>query len=138
MTGQILLDTGPLVAALDASESHHEWVVAQLKSIRPPLLTCEAVIAEACQIVRRSDRALEQIGEFVTGGTIICRSVLPDASERVFSLMRKYRDLPMSLADACLVHLVESLPGGTLFTLDAHFRIYRQHNRRVIPTVAPW
>lgn len=138
MTGPVILDTGPLVAALDSSESHHEWVVAQLKTIRTPLVTCEAVIVEACHIVRSSRRAVAEIGQFIAGGMIACWPVLPDASGRVFDLMRKYRDLPMSLADACLVHLVEQQPGSAVLTLDAHFRIYRQRNRRVIRTVGPW
>ena len=52
-------------------------------------------------------------------------------------LMERYRNVPMSLADACLVRLVERTVGGTLFTLDSNFRIYRQKGRRLIPLLAP-
>ena len=57
--------------------------------------------------------------------------------DRVFSLMRAYRSVPMSLADACLVGLLESLPDGHIFTLDRDFTIYRQHGRRQIPLITP-
>ena len=48
MKRQVILDTGPLVALLDARDRHHAWAVAQWADIEPPLLTCESVISEAC------------------------------------------------------------------------------------------
>jgi predicted nucleic acid-binding protein len=53
------------------------------------------------------------------------------------ALMRRYRDRPMSLVDACLVRMAEMHPGGTIFTLDADFRIYRRHGNKVIPVLMP-
>jgi uncharacterized protein len=53
------------------------------------------------------------------------------------ALMRRYRDRPMSLADACLVRLAELHPGGAVFTLDGDFRIYRRHGNKVIPVLMP-
>jgi len=77
------------------------------------------------------------VGAYLSRGVIECRGALSDDGGRVFDLMRKYRDVPMSLADACLVYLVEIVEDSIVFTLDAHFNIYRQLNRRVIPTIAP-
>lgn len=57
--------------------------------------------------------------------------------EALWKLMRKYEDLPMSLADACLVRLAELNPGASVFTLDAHFRVYRKHGRQQIPVIMP-
>jgi uncharacterized protein len=51
--------------------------------------------------------------------------------------MRRYRDRPMSLADACLVRLAELHQGGIIFTLDTDFRIYRRHGNKVIPVLMP-
>ena len=51
--------------------------------------------------------------------------------------MRRYRNVPMSFADACLVRLVELTENGSILTLDSDFRIYRQSNRRVIPLLMP-
>ena len=53
------------------------------------------------------------------------------------TLMRRYRNRPMSLADACLVRLSELHPGGRVFTLDSDFRIYRRHGNKVIPVLMP-
>ncbi len=52
MYRQVLLDTGPLVALLNRRDSFHEWTKLQWKQIEPPLLTCEAVIAEACFLLQ--------------------------------------------------------------------------------------
>ena len=57
--------------------------------------------------------------------------------ERIRALMKKYRDQPMSLADACLVRMAERHPGRTVLTLDADFHIYRQHKRDTIPVIMP-
>ncbi len=52
-------------------------------------------------------------------------------------MIRKYKDLPMSLADASLVRLAERHSGSSVFTLDSHFRIYRKHGRQQIPVIMP-
>lgn len=51
--------------------------------------------------------------------------------------MRRYRDRPMSLADACLVRLAELHSGAKVFTLDSDFRIYRRHGNKTIPLLMP-
>ena len=51
--------------------------------------------------------------------------------------MQKYGDVPMSLADACLVRMTEILSNSLVLTTDAHFRIYRRHSRQVIPCAMP-
>jgi predicted nucleic acid-binding protein len=53
------------------------------------------------------------------------------------ALMRRYRNRPMSLADACLVRLSEIHTTAEVFTLDSDFRIYRRHGNRVIPVRMP-
>ncbi|MGA7304516.1 MAG: PIN domain-containing protein [Rhodothermales bacterium] len=138
MTDKVIIDTGPLVAMLDADESHHDWAIQQLKTIQLPFLTCEAVIAETCYLLRRHARAVAEVGSFVDRGQIVCRFAFQESCDRVFARMRKYRDTPMSFADACLVCMVEDVPSSSVFTLDSDFQTYRQANRRVIPTIAPW
>jgi hypothetical protein len=51
--------------------------------------------------------------------------------------MQKYADLPMTLADACLVHMTEALADPVLLTTDTDFRIYRRRNRQIVPCVMP-
>jgi len=55
----------------------------------------------------------------------------------VIALMRKYGDLPMSLADACLVRMAEVWPGAEVLTLDRDFLVYRMSSRRMVPTRMP-
>ena len=57
--------------------------------------------------------------------------------EAVLRLMGKYADMPMSLADACLVRMTETFSDPVLLTTDSDFRIYRRHSRQVIPCVMP-
>ena len=54
MIGRVLLDTGPLIALLDRRDQHHAWVQSQFTQIVPPLLTCEAVLTEACHLAPRT------------------------------------------------------------------------------------
>jgi len=55
----------------------------------------------------------------------------------VLRLIQKYADVPMSLADACLVRMTETLADPIVLTTDADFRIYRRHSRHVVPCVMP-
>jgi predicted nucleic acid-binding protein len=55
--------------------------------------------------------------------------------DRTATLMDKYGDVPMDLADASLVAAAESLSHRRIFTLDRHFHIYRLANRSVLETV---
>jgi predicted nucleic acid-binding protein len=51
--------------------------------------------------------------------------------------MKKYADVPMSFADACLVRMTETMANPLLLTTDNDFRIYRRHSRQIIPSVIP-
>jgi predicted nucleic acid-binding protein len=133
--GSIILDTGPLVAFLDRRESHHNQVVKEFKSLAFPLYTCEPVITETCFIMKRLPLALEQLGSWIDNGIIRINFSMENHSAKIFSLIKKYADLPMSLADACLVSMFEESQESKVFTLDGHFQIYRTSSRRVIKTI---
>ncbi len=64
-------------------------------------------------------------------------NVLEDEADAVGRLMRRYANVPMSLADACLVRIIERTENASLLTLDSDFRIYRQKGRRLIPLITP-
>ena len=51
--------------------------------------------------------------------------------------MAKYHDIPMSLADACLVRMAELLPDPVVLTTDSDFAVYRRFGRRVVPYLSP-
>lgn len=138
MIGQVIGDTSAIVSVLRAREQYHDWAVATLREIPKPLVTCEAVIAEACFLVGggkgKTTVVLDQIAE----GIIEIDFSLTDEIERVTELMSKYRSVPMSFADGCLVRMAEVLADSAVFTLDKDFLVYRKNVRQIIPVIMPY
>jgi len=137
MITNVALDTGPLVAFLDRQDQYHNWARDQFKQIKPPLLSCEPVISEACFLIRSLPRAVDQIEHYLHEGVISLDFSLRQNVERPFALMRKYSQMPMALADACLVCMAEQIRGCRVLTVDTDFRIYRLPSRRLIPVLMP-
>jgi len=133
----ILLDTGPLVTFLASGLKHHDWVCKQWQRLHPPFITCEAVLTEAAFLLKREGREADALFVLLERGVLRIGMEMEDQLPDLRVLMRRYRDRPMSLADACLVRLAELHPGGVIFTLDADFRIYRRHGNKVIPVLMP-
>jgi predicted nucleic acid-binding protein len=133
-----LLDTGPLVAALDRRESHHRWATGIFEELREPMWTCGAVLSETSFLLDQYPPAVARLRGLVLDGVI--RPVTEDAPlwNRALALMERYANVPMSFADACLVALAESTPGARLFTLDRDFLIYRQHDDKPLTLLAPF
>ncbi|MHC4470166.1 MAG: type II toxin-antitoxin system VapC family toxin [Planctomycetota bacterium] len=134
---RILLDTGPLVAFLNRRDTFHDWVSEFLTTVSPPLLTCEAVVTEACFILRRLEGGPRAALDLVARGIVRPTFRLEQEIEAVSSLVKRYADVPMSLADACLVRMTELERASKVLTLDRDFRIYRRNRRRVIPVIMP-
>lgn len=137
MTHPVLLDTGPLVAFLNSRDAHHDWTKQQWALIKPPLLTCESVLAEACYLIRNSHGGVENVFQLISRGILRINFDLAAEAEQVGQLIERYSNIPMSLADACLVRMAEQLPRATVLTLDSDFRFYRTRDRRVISTIMP-
>lgn len=134
---RVLADTGPLVAYFNRRDRWHRWVVEQMAALQPPLVTCEPVLTEACFLIQSSGGKPEELVTWLTRGVLeIGIDVESDAAE-IARLMRRYRDTPMSLADACLVRLTERIPDCRLLTLDSDFRHYRRSGRHAIPLLTP-
>ena len=126
----VLLDTGPLVALLDRSEEHHEACADLIPSLEGPLVTCEAVIAESCYILRHLRGAPEAVLQNVEQDVFLIPFRLRPSAPAVRNLMRKYRTVPMDFADACLVCLADELGTGRILTLDGGFTIFRWGRNR--------
>lgn len=132
-----LLDTGPLVAFLNRRETHHVWARDEFACIKPPMLTCEAVLAEACWLLRDLPGGPQAVLELVAREIVKAPFRLESDVAMVRRTMARYDNLPMSLADACLVRMAELHDGAEVLTLDRHFRIYRLPNRHTIPVRMP-
>lgn len=126
----ILLDTGVIVALLDQSEHHHLRCVEVVSDVAGPLVTCEAVIAEACYLLRHTHGAPEAIIKNVVNGVFQIPVRLVDRAASIEQLLKNYRDVPMDLADACLVDLADQVDTAQILTLDSDFEIYRWRSRR--------
>lgn len=137
MTPEALLDAGPLVAFLDRRDIYHEWAKEQFAALRPPLLTNEPVLAEACHLLRRIAGGSAAVIALVKSGAVRASLRLADHATEIESLLRKYHSVPMSLADACVVRMAELHPRCRVLTIDADFRVYRRQGRKVIPTTMP-
>jgi predicted nucleic acid-binding protein len=132
-----LLDTGPLVSLVRRRDDYHAWAASLVGSLTPPLLTCEPVIAEACYLVRELKDGGCTVLDLVAQGVLRIDFSIMEDIESLKTAMRKYEDIPMSLADACLVRMAEKAEGASVITLDSDFRIYRVRGRQVIPTIMP-
>src|SRR5437016_1496308 len=135
MARTVLADAGVLVGLIDARDQYHFWARAQAKEVRSPWFTCEAVLSEAFLLVGPGGR--EGVSALLRKGFVELAFELEPALDTVLSLMEKYRDVPMSLADACLVRMTEILPDPLLLTTDSDFRVYRRHGRQVVPAMMP-
>jgi len=134
----ILLDAGPLVAFFREGDANHDWALAQFAEPGAlPFLSCDAVVAEASYLLRRERPGGWGVLELAAKGALRLPFAIGEHAEEISRLMRKYADVPMSLADACLVRMAELYPDSAILTLDRDFRLYRKHGRRALPLIMP-
>lgn len=134
----VVVDTGPLVALFNRRDRHHVWAVERFKELKPPLSTCEAVHAEAAHLLRAVPGGTAKLFALLARGVVEVDFSLQAEHERVARLMTKYEDVPMALADGCIVRKTELVPSSTVWTLDRDFTVYRRNGRQRIPLLAPW
>ncbi len=133
----IILDSGPLVAYLASDEQHHDWATAQFKKFDGAVITCEAVISEAWFLLRHSPKHLRRLQAMLADGVFDLRFHLEDEAIEVRTLMDRYENVPMSLADACLVRLSEIHSRIPVVTIDSDFLVYRRHGKQMIQIISP-
>jgi predicted nucleic acid-binding protein len=132
-----ILDTGPLVAYLSPHDYFHSWASSQFDLTNGRPVTCEAVLTEAFFLLRAHHQQAAALEAMVSDGVFGLSFSLGKEAKGVMQLCNRYRDVPMSLADACLVRLSELNPQLRVLTLDADFRVYRRNRRQSIPLAIP-
>lgn len=129
-----IADTGFLVAFARSSDQHHLWALDVAKGITEPLLTCEAVLAEAAFHLESSSYVLSLIEDELL-------QIAFDFSQNFLQLQelaRRYADRKPDLADLCLIRMSELHPRHTVITVDeSDFRVYRRNKRETIPLLCP-
>jgi uncharacterized protein len=133
----IILDTGPLVALLNRRDRDHRWAREVLDGIDPPIFTCDPVLSEACFLLRDLKGGPDAVLELVARGIVRSDFRVASEADALRALMKKFENVPMSLADACLVRMTELDAKSIVLTLDSDFRVYRRNRRQVVPTISP-
>lgn len=127
----VLVDAGPLVALIERTDRHHREAVATLKTLTGPLVTVWPAFTEAMYLLGASDRSQDALWGIMASGALDYAAVGLADLPRLRELMRRYRDQPMDLADAALVHVAAREGIHRVFTFDRrHFEVYRIDGRR--------
>lgn len=128
-----IADTGFLVAFGNRRDDFHDWAVGVAETATEPLLTRDAVLAEAAFQLR----SVELVVAMVAEGLVRSEFESHAHVERLGHLARKYGDRHPDFADLCLVRMSELHPKRPIVTVDADFRVYRRNGREAIPVVMP-
>jgi predicted nucleic acid-binding protein len=129
-----ILDAGPLIAALNRQDEHHQWACNVLERLGPPFYTCPEAMAEAAALTSQP----AAIVEMIQSKEILLAFDLAEQAAGVLALLKKYSDRDMDLADACIVRMTELMRDCQVVTLDrADFSVYRRNGRELIPVIAP-
>src|SRR5438093_1740511 len=118
MAENLLVDAGFLVALLSRRDSHHPWAVTQATQNAPPWRTCEAVLSEAFHLLGR--RGTPALSALLRRRAVLVNFDFSDDMESVLRLLQNYADVPMSLADACLVRMTETFSDPVLLRSEEH------------------
>jgi uncharacterized protein len=135
MAANIIVDAGFLVALLNRRDDNHNWAAAQASAFPRPWKTCEPALAEAFCLLGAS--GTPRLIALLARGAVTCSFQIDENRDDVVKLLGRYADVPMSLAEACLVRMTEILSDPTLLTTDVDFQIYRRHNRQTVPCILP-
>jgi predicted nucleic acid-binding protein len=133
----IHIDAGPLTALLNPNDEFHAWARETLKRLPRPLFSSEPVLTEVLHLLRRDGCDAGELFALSENGLLRIGVNFESERNPLRQLMARYRDVPMSLADATLVRLSELHRDCRIFTLDADFRIYRRFGNKVIPLLMP-
>ena len=129
-----IADTGFIVAACNQNDAYHSWAMSVARGVTEPLLTCEAVLAEAAFHLKSASYVLSLVDDDLLKVAFDLSRNLSEVTE----LARRYSDRKPDLADLCLVRMSELHPRHVVITLDeSDFRVYRRNKREAIPLLCP-
>ncbi len=133
----VFADAGVIVGLIYERDQWNEWTREQAAVLPVPYLTCEAVITEACYLLQDISDGEDKVLQMIELGVLQVSFSLPAEVKTVKALMKKYKNVPMSLADACLVRMCELTENSVVFTVDSDFHIYRKNGKRKIDLIIP-
>jgi predicted nucleic acid-binding protein len=126
-----IIDTGAIVAILDASEDWHAACLQAIASLQMPLLTTEAILTELFHLIAARNLSMNRAWQFVRSGAITVRPIDDSGLPILHALITRYKDRPMDFADATLVHLAERENISLILTVHHNdFETYRIGGRK--------
>jgi uncharacterized protein len=129
----LLLDTGPVVAAIDRSDNHHARCAALLESAEGTLLIPTTVIVEVCWLVEERPDIEAAFLEAVATGEFEHVPLTTADISRTAELVRTYADLPLGAVDASVIAIAERLELTDVATLDRrHFTVVRPRHAKAL------
>ena len=123
-----MVDAGPLYAALDADDRHHQPCRELLESHPGPLLVPILVVTEVAYLLasRLGPEAEVRFLGDLAAGVLVPEQVRAADWLRITELVWRYRDLPLGAVDAAVITACERLHLSTIATLDRrHFAVVR-------------
>jgi predicted nucleic acid-binding protein len=135
MARNVLVDAGFIVALLSRRDEHHAWAEAQARQSVFPWFSCEAALSESFHLL--GVKGFSSLSQLLRRRTLVVDFRFDNNLQTVLTLMEKCANVPMSLADACLVRMTETYADPVLLTTDRDFHIYRRHSRQVVPCIFP-
>lgn len=122
----VLLDTGPLVALLSKNDANHDRARQLFAECAPPFRCCEAVVAEACFLMRKvHPTGPADVAALGARGVFSIAISAQEHWAAIAALLRKYSDRPTSLADACLIQCAGIHQEARIATFDSDFGVYK-------------
>ncbi len=129
-----IADTGFIVSFANQTDAHHDWALGVAEHISDPLLTCEAVLAEAVHHLKDARIVLGMIQDGFITVAFDCNEHLPQLE----ALAERFADREPDFADLCLIRMSELFPKHSVITTDrGDFRVYRRNKRESIPLICP-
>ena len=136
MAKSVLIDTGPLVAALRRRDEHHEWARAHFEAATEPFVSCGAVISESLFLLERTRDGKEALCGLLKTRNHLVRYSFEDELTETLRLTRRY-DNTHEFCSACLVRMVEKSDNAVVFNHGQRLRTIAQNGRQVIPLIMP-
>ena len=130
----VIVDTGAIVALLSKNDQWRTRALDIFETLDATLLTCESAIPECCFLLRNTHNGERIVLDLISSNALTIDFSISEHIDNIAALMQKYRSVPMSLADACLVRMSEVLD-APIFTFDRDFEVYRRHGRKRIPLI---
>jgi len=124
-----LMDSGPMIALFDSSDQYHSIAKDFVEANTSKLLTSLASVTETMYMLDFNKKAQLDFLEWILRGAVQIIDIGVDDLDRIKVLLKKYQDLPMDFADACLVYIGEKFNISEVATIDRDFSIYRLHDR---------